>query len=353
MFRSVTFKNFRGFQDVTLGDLGRINLIAGKNNAGKTAALEGLFLLVGPNLPELTLRIHALRGIQQMAPLETWEWLFYDRNTSEPIRLEVVDQQANHYSLSLRLAHAHKTRTAPKKRNKRTSIIQPASLNTATVKRLIVDFVGPDGKRTSSGTVTERGVEWERANMPAYPIGFLLTTRTRSQQEDLERFSRLAEVGREGEVVEALKILDKRVKAVMVLVTGGNLPMFYADIGLKHLVPLSLMGDGADRLVSMMTTVLLAKGGTVLIDEIDNGLHYSVMGAVWQAIGAAARKSNAQVFATTHSYECITAAHEALSEMPPYDLRLYRLERTSDGVQVIDYNEEVLEYAAEMSHEVR
>jgi AAA domain, putative AbiEii toxin, Type IV TA system len=354
MFRSITFKNFRGFQHLSLKDLGRVNLITGKNNAGKTAILEGLFLLIGPNLPELTLRIHGLRGIHQISALETWDWLFYDRNTDEPIILEVQNDQGGGYSLTLRLTHARKSRTIRNKKGKASPNAQPASLNTTTVKQLLAEYVDRSGSKfTSRGTVTERGVEWERASIPAYPVGFLLTPRGRNSSEDLERYSRLAEIGHEVEVVKALKLIDARIKGLKVLVTGANLPMFYADIGLKHLVPLSLMGDGADRLVAIMSTVLLAKGGTVLIDEIDNGLHYSVMKQVWQAIGRAARLAEVQVFATTHSYECITAAHDAFSEATPYDLRLYRLERTSDGVNVATYDQEILEYAAEMSHEVR
>jgi hypothetical protein len=77
------------------------------------------------------------------------------------------------------------------------------------------------------------------------------------------------------------------------------------------------------------------------------------MKGVWQAIARAARLSNTQVFATTHSYECIVAAHTAFSEDEPYDLKLYRLELGRKGVEVAAYDKEVLEYATEMSHEVR
>ncbi|HVS40134.1 MAG TPA: AAA family ATPase, partial [Gemmataceae bacterium] len=289
MFRSVTFKNFRGFQDLTLGGLSRVNLIAGKNNAGKTAALEGVFLLIAPNLPELTLRIHALRGIEQIAALETWEWLFYDRKVDTPVRLEAETVQGTKCSLALRLTHAKKTKTVRKrKKGQPARIPEPGSLSTAAVKQLIVEYTDPSGGRhISHGIVSERGLEWERASMPLYPIGFLLTPRGRNHSEDIERFSRLAEVGREQEIVKALQALDKRIKDLKMLVTSGNLPMFYAEVGLSHLVPLSLMGDGVDRLLSMMCAVLLAKGGTVLIDEMENGLHHSVMKDVWKAVGLA------------------------------------------------------------------
>ena len=62
---------------------------------------------------------------------------------------------------------------------------------------------------------------------------------------------------------------------------------------------------------------------------------------------------DAQVFATTHSYECITAANEAFTANGPYDLRLYRLELIKGEIQAVAYDQEILSYAAEMYHEVR
>ena len=48
-----------------------------------------------------------------------------------------------------------------------------------------------------------------------------------------------------------------------------------------------------------------AKDGLLLIDEVENGLHYSVQPDVWRFLFQAATKLNVQVFATTHSYDCI------------------------------------------------
>jgi predicted ATP-dependent endonuclease of OLD family len=77
------------------------------------------------------------------------------------------------------------------------------------------------------------------------------------------------------------------------------------------------------------------------------------MKKVWQAIAQAARAADVQVFATTHSYECIQAAHHAFVEQPPYDLRLFRLDRRGSEVVVATYNETTLETSVDMSLEVR
>jgi AAA15 family ATPase/GTPase len=49
----------------------------------------------------------------------------------------------------------------------------------------------------------------------------------------------------------------------------------------------------------------------LLIDEIENGLHWSILPKVWRFLVETARVLDVQVFATTHSKDCI----EALAEL--------------------------------------
>jgi AAA15 family ATPase/GTPase len=114
------------------------------------------------------------------------------------------------------------------------------------------------------------------------------------------------------------------------------------------------MGDGMNRLARLVGAIGYAKGGVVLIDEIENGLHYSVLKDVWKAIGKAAREFNTQIFATTHSWECLVAAHQAFSEGEEYDFRLHRLERSStDAIVAKTMDSEILETAIEQGWEMR
>jgi AAA15 family ATPase/GTPase len=106
-------------------------------------------------------------------------------------------------------------------------------------------------------------------------------------------------------------------------------------------------------LFAILLAIANARGGVVLIDEIDTGLHHSVIQKVFEAIGLAAREADVQVFATTHSYECIMAAHRAFSENGSYDLRLHRLDRAGDRIRVVTYDQESLEASLDLSGEVR
>jgi predicted ATPase len=88
----------------------------------------------------------------------------------------------------------------------------------------------------------------------------------------------------------------------------------------------------------------------VLVDEIENGIFHTSLEPLWRWIGRLAESRGAQVFCTTHSYECIQAAAKALDT---YDARLFRLERRDDQVVAVSADGEALKAAAEHGLEVR
>jgi hypothetical protein len=170
--------------------------------------------------------------------------------------------------------------------------------------------------------------------------------------EYLEFFSQIEATGRAEEALRILRLLEPALRRIALLVVEGEASL-YGDVGRGRLVPLTFMGEGMRSVLAVLLAITNATEGYVLVDEIENGLHYSVMKDVWKAIGQAARAANVQVFATTHSWECVRYAHEAFSEDGPYDLRLHRLDRVGEEIQVATYAQDSLGYATEMSHEVR
>jgi AAA15 family ATPase/GTPase len=120
--------------------------------------------------------------------------------------------------------------------------------------------------------------------------------------------------------------------------------------GTHRLIPLPLMGNGMARLANLAIYIANAPNGIVLVDEVENGLHYSVMSSVWKIIALAARQSNTQIFATTHSWECIQAAHEAFASEETYDFRLHRLGWVNGEIKSVTYDKGSL--AASLKHEL-
>ena len=99
--------------------------------------------------------------------------------------------------------------------------------------------------------------------------------------------------------------------------------------------------------------MLATESQICLIDEIENGLHHSVLREVWKGLAALVRRDNVQIFATTHSWECAIAAHEVFREYDPYDFALHRLERIDGEIQAFTYDRETLDAVDQLEMEVR
>jgi hypothetical protein len=196
------------------------------------------------------------------------------------------------------------------------------------------------------------GITWIGINKPWEGPSIFIGSAGRVPDEDVKAFSELEEANRQEEVLPSLRIIEPRLQRLSLLLSGGK-PMIHGDIGLSRLVPMSFMGEGIRRLLSVLLAVATARDGIVLIDEVENGFHYSVLTKVWQAIAHAARQANVQVFATTHSWECILRAHEAFAEEDAYDLRLHRLDRSGDQISAVSYDREMIEAALYNAVEMR
>ena len=126
--------------------------------------------------------------------------------------------------------------------------------------------------------------------------------------------------------------------------------MIWGDIGFDELVPLSAMGEGLARAARLFIALIHIQGGIVMVDEIENGFHHSVVPKVWEAIDAMSRNFGVQVFATTHSYECIESAYEALGDE---GFVLHRIESKASGNRCLTYTPDALRGAIRHYREVR
>ena len=117
--------------------------------------------------------------------------------------------------------------------------------------------------------------------------------------------------GSKAEVIETMRILEPTLNGIDFLPIRHN-SSIHADSGIlasvgqnRKPVPLGSLGDGMRRLLALAMALIRCKGGVLLLDEIDTGFHYSIMGALWRFVVEAARTADVQLFATTHSLDCI------------------------------------------------
>lgn len=359
MIRIFSIENFKCFDSLKLKSLERVNLIAGANNTGKTALLEAVFLLIGRNNPALTLNINALRGIERFSvdSDEIWGWLFFNKATEKVITLAASDDQRALTSVRIRLARPDKRVIIPKIPPilEDETPMEQSEVTTAWGEAQTLEMAAYDAKKkvgTSIAMITPEGkIESKRATLKAPPKAVFLGAR-RIPKDDIVRFSNLERDGRQDEFLPIIKSFEPRLKRLTILVIGG-LPIICGDIGLRELIPIYYMGEGVARLLSMVMAILTYEEGVILIDEIENGIHHSVMGEVWKALAGAAEKSNSQIFATTHSFECISAAHGVFASRSDYEFRLFRLDRIANRIQAVAYDKSSLDAATSKDLEVR
>ena len=157
----------------------------------------------------------------------------------------------------------------------------------------------------------------------------------------VKRYSELEVGGRHGEVLGILKEIEPGLNNLAVVATGRE-PGIYANMGMQRLIPLQLLGDGMSRVLSLALAIASAPGGMVLVDDIETGIHYTVMEKVWRSIGAFARSYDVQLFATTHSHHCIQSACRAFEEDEEEPLRLYSLGVRKGKLSAASYDRERL-----------
>jgi hypothetical protein len=360
MFKSFQVKNFRCFKDLTIGPLERVNLIAGKNNVGKSALLEALWMLHEYDNPQTAAWVNIMRGLGNLVPGEQLLELYRNFDPENKIELSGTDMLGGNSSLEIKVDSLSNMSLYPPRSEQRAE----GPFTVAADARHPVER--PDFKITfhhtdSSGqnkafivTVgTSGNVLSKEGTVSSKPRSFFLAGETWSIGERLsEKLSELKINKRDDRVIELLKILEPNLQSLMVAHRAGA-PAIYADVQLSKQLPVSLMGDGIRRLLAFALLFEELRDRAILIDEIENGFHYSVMIDVWKAIKTSASQFNLQIFATTHSDECIRAAHEAFSEGDTYDFRLHRLDSIKGEIESVTYDQETLAFALEQGWEVR
>jgi hypothetical protein len=359
MYEWFEVKNFRCFGHLRIEGLERVNLIAGLNNAGKTSLLEALFVHSGAYNPELALKIDALRGLDRFkvelgSPRESpWDSSFYQFNTAESAVLRGKYVDAATRSLTLRVLRKSSELSA--------AAAFLASLQAGNggsrpiVGAQILELQHTAAKQTGKHYMIVDSAGPRIQPLPApppYTTHYVGGRTPTGPKEDAVLFGELQVRNEDDLVTKALQLVDPRVKRLAVAVVADE-PVIHGDIGLERMLPLPLMGGGMVRLTSIILRIAVCRNGVVLLDEFENGLHHSLLPKVWRAVREAAQRFNVQIFATTHSHECIAAAHDAFSEKFPYDLRLFRLERRNGESTVVKYDQEILETALESGLEIR
>lgn len=342
MFENIKINNFRGIKSAEIGGLKGVNLFWGKNNCGKSTLLDALFIISGLSNPQLPLTVNFLRDYVSFGEKDLF-LNFYNFQTSSPIEFYSKNEHERH--LSINLVSNSKTDVANLDSDSATNLIKKefgyrldySYDGKAYYSELI--FKSEDGKATM---LTDDEYN-ESLRCKYLPPKFKFIASIDGLKEMFENKD-------EKFLLDILKVISPEVEDLQLAEDT-----VLVDIGKEQRIPINLMGDGIRKLLAIILGIYECRNGVLLIDEIDNGLHYSVVGKVWEAVISYANYNNTQVFATTHNIDSLKGFNEAVKVMDRAGcVSAFKLVHTPDGeLKSFRYLPDQLDYAIKQEIEVR
>lgn len=378
---SLEIHNFRAFRHLEIEKLGKVNLIVGKNSVGKSALLEAIRLYAAQGAPGVIgdlLQDRDEWSPRQSRPREANDTLipvdnlFYGRQSlvqnNSVIRIGPAGLRSKTLTLEVGWV-ALKTDSDGERTWIRVASPIGVELNSIddsdTIEpRLVIQYNSDRSQllRLNSNWLSQSARPiLDAATRSAKPV--FIATAGLSIEEIVvrwEQISLLPEI--KGSVIGALQIIVPEVENLDIIghrqLAGESLsrytPVVMAKLAdVQQPVPMRSLGEGMIRVFGMALALVTAQDTVLLIDEIDRGLHHSVQIEVWRLIFALAETLNVQVFATTHSWDCVAAFQHVADEDAQQDSILIRLQREGDDVVPVLIDEATLAIVTREQIEIR
>lgn len=360
MLRDLTVQNYRCFEDFHIDGLERVNLFVGNNNSGKTSLLESVYLFVNPDKKQTLFEIIDNR-INYLYIENTSFYpirhLFYNHEFS--IKSSIYIESKNELEQKTLVNFSHSP-YAIKNYNLSSPYLeicdsQPMDINgQISFQKLgnrssMINIEDKEYIKITTANIREKYKQFESR------VNNILVSANRLFFEKVAfMWDSIVLTSKENKIIEALNILDKDLERISFSSSKSTnlirLKLKYTE----NPVPLSSMGEGMYRILALAMSLVTAENGVLLVDEIETGLHYEAQTDMWRLILETAKELNVQVFATTHSWDCIAAFQEALSQVEDKSIgKLFRLDNKYGKIRAVEYNAEDLDIAVRNSIEVR
>jgi hypothetical protein len=365
MISSVEIQGYRGFERFELTGLGRLNLLVRTNNSGKTSVLESIFLLMSAGAPAALWQVLSRRGERLLT-----------EQAGSPLTLRTEAEvrhlfRGHEIQPGSRFALSATNQTPPRSLAFDVAETSPVYLRDEDyygipLPSLALDVTGnpqpaiPRIPLTSAGGLSE-GLEVPRRSAPrtAEPPIFI-ASESLTIDELVGLWNSVSLTPAESLVLSALQFIDPEIERIAVQVATAN--SYYRSgsrgglivklRGTERPVPIGSLGDGMWRMLVLAIAITQCRGSVLLVDEIDTGLHYSVMSGMWRLIYNAAKELDVQVFATTHSYDCVySLAHICADADERNPITVQRIEPGTS--KAIPYAQNEIKIAADREIEVR
>jgi AAA15 family ATPase/GTPase len=353
---SLDIQNFRCFRRLRLDGLKRINVIVGENASGKTSLLESLFLTAGTT-SQVAIKLRIFRGFgvgievtdNRVSYESLWKDLFFDLDQRKQISIALQGSDNNTRSLKISYkpdAHA-------------VGVLDQLSPSGAAVDAMSISPIVFEWKRKADRKwfaaqphlTSDKGIDFG-GSYESFPAIIFSPGFREAPPENAKRFSEIRRQKKEGRILDALRQEFPFIEDLSIEFNVGT-PTIYASINsVKERLPLPLVSDGVHRLLSLLIAIETFANGIVLIDEIENGFYYKRFPSIWSLLLRFCKECNTQIFASTHSMECLQAILPTL-ESDENDFSLLRLERKEGESRARIFSGRDLRSAIEQEVEIR
>lgn len=367
MLSNIEIINFRMFKHLKLDKLARVNLISGKNNSGKSAFLEAIFIHNSDYTEQainkvLNDREETLdRGVSNISHIRH---LFpghkVDIDNFQPLRIN-SNKDKTFIDLGYTIIERSNDEGIRKNILSVSNDINKEIALFDLIDENIKFIIGSEKKGSKDIPLYSFESELDlfsrmRASRVMSKNTLLVPSSGTSFDDMAILWDKISLTDLEKHITSALGLIDNRVRGVaMVQSSGSNkrIPV----VKLSHLeepVTLKSLGDGMGRIFRIILSLVNCKGGILLIDEFENGLHWSVQDKIWDIVFTLARKLNVQIFCTTHSRDCLASFRKSWSKHEG-DGCYFRIENKfeENQIKIRKYEFDLLESSLDLDVEVR
>jgi len=335
---NLEIRNFKCFKQLSIAGIGQVNLIGGKNNAGKTAFLEAVDLFISSDKAyDLASSVYKILKRRQGA------------NRSKYLAIDFIYDDESEITISS--SSSSKTCTL---KHSFEVINNDTFENDLLPTEVLILSVNDDKKNIPIDVFSAKNrIEAVRMNRDRKSNLIYISSSTADEQDIAILYGALVELGMEDFLNKSLYSFDNNILELKQIATEHGVILKLKTK--KNLILLSSLGEGINRYIAILCAIWANKDGVLLIDEIENGIHYTNYKKLWKIILQASVDANCQIFITTHSKECITAFNDVQFEDEKCNAQYFEFYKNlkTDLITASARDKEQLRYALTQEGRIR
>ena len=377
MIESIKVKNYRAFPQFAVENLGRINLLVGKNNSGKTSLLEAIQIAASGVDQQVLWEIAVRRGesfvddpeppYRRQSEIDISHWFHgFGFESGAELRIALLNKVASQYC-EISVAESADVQRRLFRSDGSGAVVSPqpglpdsseAESELYAAPAAALRIVSSESKFARMLSLTGRGgllversakstLNTQSGNVVFVPTAGIATSQLVAMVDDL------ALTDDEGIALRAMQSLDNRIERFAAKGRDSRARIMIRSRNVSKPLPIGSLGDGVNRLLTIAVAIAKSSGGVLLVDEIDTGLHYTALERMWKFVNDAAIALNVQVFATTHSRDCFESLSAVCENREDFQSSVSIQRVDSNGIAAVSYSKDELVAAAQRGLEVR